>query len=125
MSEKFIPPEVRLGDVVYWYEQADRPFEEKGNQRGDSRRIAIVSRMGFTDESHPTRPDSIELNVFDPNMHNQMLRTGVRHIDDPRARQVELRENGAWEHTERTKQAIKDRELLKLLIEFAAKNGQE
>jgi hypothetical protein len=80
MSEAFKAPEVKLGQMVYWFPAKDHhePFP------------AIVTGVG---------QDTLCVNFFQANIHNLGLKDGVRHVDDPRAKLAELRSNGVWSHT--------------------------
>lgn len=61
--------------------------------RANAPHIGFVTKLGH---------DSVCLSILHPNNHNFMIRDGVRHVSDPRTRQVELAEQGAWEHTPAT-----------------------
>lgn len=73
-------PAVDIGDLVWWY--AD-------GKRGDRPSVAIVTAIGM---------QSLNLNVISPMHYQFSIRDGVRHLDDPRSKQIERVECGAWEH---------------------------
>ena len=77
MDFKF--PRVRLGDTVFFYPVAARHLTPA---------VAIVTAVGS---------DVLGLNVLDPNMHDFRLVDGVRHLDDPRLANAEIRQLGAFE----------------------------
>lgn len=74
-------PEVEPGMFVYWY---------PGGEKSRIPHTAIVTALGF---------DSLCLSIVDQNSHNLLIRDGVRHMDDPRARATEMFENGGWDYT--------------------------
>ncbi len=77
-------PETDLGQMVYWY-----PHGAKTN----SPHAAFVTKRGH---------DSVCLAILHPNSHNFTIRDGVRHVSDPRVKQVEFLESGGWDHTPAT-----------------------
>lgn len=106
-SVPFASPALERGDIVYWYD---------GGARSSAGHVAIVTNVGSA---------TICVNIVDPNSYNMRIRDGVRHLDDPRARDSELQENGAWDYTPRMRREI-DRdaswaEARKILDELAGK----
>lgn len=73
-----IQPEV--GTVVWWYPDGD-PYQEP--------HAAIVTKVGG---------DSVNVNILDCASYNFMIRDGVRHLSDPRSRNPDTRDGGAWDH---------------------------
>ena len=81
-------PSVQVGDIVFWYPDGARtlaPFP------------AIVTVVGQS---------AINVNVFSQHQYNTRPQDGVRHIDDPLARDVELREQGAWDYIPQHKKLL-------------------
>lgn len=74
-------PVVDVGDIVTWF-----PTGAKSNEGLP----AIITKV---------HPRTVALSVFSLNTYNLLLRDGVRHVGDPAARQTELMESGAWDHT--------------------------
>ena len=77
----FKVPMPELGEQVKWYPH--------GSDKNPPH-IAFVTKLGH---------DSVCLSILHPNSHNFMLRDGVRHHKDPKARQAELVEQGGWGET--------------------------
>lgn len=78
-------PRVDVGDVVHWYPtgvSSEQPL------------AAIVTGIGLGGQT-------LNLNVLDPYSYNLRIRDGVRHLTDPRCKEVEFREYGAWDLTPR------------------------
>jgi hypothetical protein len=78
-SQPFVPPRVRVGDIVYYYHGKPLTFADDGDLIGDREPTAahvakLASQPGML---HLTaiEPDAYTLRVFDE---------AVRHIDDPR-----------------------------------------
>jgi hypothetical protein len=78
-------PTAEIGDIVYWYPDADHDATPHP---------AIVTSDGQY---------ALTLNVMGPDLKTFRIHTGVLHIDHPKARREETREDGAWDHTPGTK----------------------
>lgn len=97
-AKVFKPPFVEIGLQVYWYPD------------GDSRQqphLAFVTGVG---------QDTVCVNIVAPNSYSFMIRDGARHVSDPRIKEAERREAGAWDYTPFT------RRMLNLLQELAPKS---
>lgn len=81
-------PSVQVGDHVYWY---------PGGQTSEEPYAAVVTAVGLGGQT-------LNLNLFDPLSYNLRIRDGVRHVSDPRCREVEFREQGCWDLTPREKE---------------------
>ena len=81
MATSYEMPAVEVGQVVTWF-----PTGAKSNEGLP----AIITKV---------HPRTVALSVFSLNTYNLLLRDGVRHVADPTARQTELMESGAWDHT--------------------------
>ncbi len=75
---EFDPPEALLGDTVFWF---------PGGSVNEPPEVAVVAAVGH---------DALALSIFSPYVDRMVLKDGVRHVDDPRAKSVELREAGGW-----------------------------
>ncbi len=75
----FTMPKVPIGKLVYWYHGADKNQEPL---------TAIVTQVGF---------ENLGLSVIKPSTYNMYVVDGVRHVDDPRARENEFQESGGWQ----------------------------
>jgi hypothetical protein len=84
-AKTYIPPTVSIGQIVHWFVE--------GNRR-QTPCPAIVTGLGTK---------SIELSLIAPNYQALVPKSGVRHCDDPEAREVEFRASGSWDHTPETK----------------------
>ena len=76
----FDMPPVQLGDTVFWLpggDVAERPH------------AAFVTAVDS---------DSVALAITGPLIERFMVRDGVRHVDDPRARSDDVQQNGGWCH---------------------------
>lgn len=49
---------------------------------------------------------SVNLAIFEPDMRQLLPRDGVRHVDDPRVRPIEIEESGLWDFTPLTKRLL-------------------
>jgi hypothetical protein len=94
MPVEFKAPEAYLGQDVLWYPDPDARL---------SPHAAKVTSVG---------QDTLSLNIFSPTNQAMMLRDGVRHIKDPRARRVEVLDNGVWDHTPQHLEYLELRKLL-------------
>ena len=99
MSTPFVMPPVEVGQIVHWYPDGDR------NQQPHA---AIVTRVANR---------TVSLNTVVPSILNFLPREGVRHVNDPDARQVEFRENGAWDYTKQHREHL---ELLRAVAKLTA-----
>jgi hypothetical protein len=93
-------PFVELNMSVLWYPD------------GDSRQQphpAFVTAVGH---------DSVCVNIMAHNSYNFLIRDGVRHVSDPRIKDAERRESGAWDYTPFVKR------LLALLMELSPAKGE-
>lgn len=80
-DEKAQPYPVNPGEPVLWYPDADEHQEPVP---------AFVTRVGHG--------SILSVAILGPGYHNFMVREGVRHLRDPRAKDVEKRESGAWDY---------------------------
>jgi hypothetical protein len=97
-TKVYRPPFVEIGMSVLWYPD------------GDSRQQphpAFITAVG---------QDTVCVNIMAPNSYNFMIRDGARHISDPRIKEAERREAGAWDYTPFT------RRMLHLLMELMPKS---
>lgn len=85
VKDPFIPPHVRLGDTVWW---KPHPKEQPA--------AALVTRVDG---------GTLALLIFPPGYHNGLVRTGVRHQDDPGLTSVVAKESGCWERRPESKPA--------------------
>jgi hypothetical protein len=90
-------PEVEVGQVVHW-------FHDQGNDQLPY--AAIVSAIGMR---------SITCNISMPDNYNFMVRDGVRHRDDPAAREGDVKDAGCWTHTDATLQLQDMRKAIRAL----------
>lgn len=81
-------PFVEDGMMVHWYPDGDSRHQPH---------IAIVSAIG---------QDSVCVNIIMPNSYNFMIRDGARHVSDPRIKDAERRESGAWDYTPFTRKVL-------------------
>lgn len=82
-------PSVDIGQTVYWYRNGIR----------DENPIAAIV-------THVTSRN-VALAAFPKDYINHEAHDGVMHVDNPRARQYHAG-SGAWDYTERDKQAMQD-----------------
>lgn len=95
---------IEKGDIVYWY---------PGGVVTQDPHPAIVTAIGY---------DSLNLNICEPQSYNFHVRDGVRHVDDKRAKQVELQEAGGWDYTPRHKRfLVLEKQVNDLLAELGKK----
>jgi hypothetical protein len=80
----FVMPQVREGQIVDWF------------HGGDSNGPPIPAIVTKVNTGH------VALNVIQPNITNFKALDGVRHVDDPQAKEWELVEQGGWRHTKDT-----------------------
>jgi hypothetical protein len=80
-AEVFTMPRVSIGQTVLWYQ---------GGNSNTKPYPVIVTEVG---------PRTIN---GAPVLGRQEL-TGIRHKDDPQAKEFEFREGGCWDHTQETK----------------------
>lgn len=80
IEKKFDMPEVRLGDTVCWFIDADV---------GTSPTLAFVTKVGFR---------GISLAIIPPGSYNIQPQSGVPHASDPRVQQLLDRDAGCWQH---------------------------
>jgi hypothetical protein len=80
------PPKVEVGDEVYFYENCRK-------QNGLLATVAAVSQMGTAE--HRTQGYTVDLFVQTPT--GPKTKKGVRHIDNPRAKDPRLQGWGAWD----------------------------
>lgn len=90
VPEDYIPP-VEVGQIVHWF---------PGGRLTDKPCAAVITALGLSGQT-------LNLNILDPMSLNFLVKDGVRHIQDSRARQSELFEFGAWDHTHQTKRLIR------------------
>ncbi len=93
-GDDFLMPRVYIGQIVCWYE---------GGSKGREPQAAIVTA---------THQRSLNLNIFDQRSYNMRVRDGVRHLNDPDARDSEKIEVGLWDFTAR------DKDINKVIREF-------
>lgn len=74
-------PKVELGDLVQWF---------PGGNENTVPHVGIVTAIGTQ--------GMLCVNLFNHNSSGVHPRDGVRHISDPRRKQIEFQENGAWAH---------------------------
>lgn len=75
----YTPPAVQVGDIVHWFHD--------GVKRPGAERAAIVKQV---------TPISIFLCIFDED--RTIHKEGVRHCDDPNARESDRVNEGGWCH---------------------------
>ncbi len=80
----FDMPRVSVGTIVLWYPDGSQVMEPLA---------AIVTRVHVR---------SLCLNIFSEGNYNMMVRDGVRHIKDPDLAKENVRQDGAWGHTQLT-----------------------
>lgn len=88
-QQQYRMPAAEVGLPVLWYPGGDR------NQQPAA---AVVTAIGF---------DTLNLNLMMPQTYTMLIRDGVRHIDDKRAKTPELAENGAWDYAPWYKRLLK------------------
>lgn len=74
-------PAVDVGDVVYWFADADAKNEPC---------VAFVTHVG---------EETVALTVLIRDCPAVGTRDGVRHVADPKLRFLDDRSSGAWDHT--------------------------
>lgn len=84
MSE-FVMPKAEMGDIVIWYPDGANT---------NNAHIALVLQVNQA---------TLNINIFQPDRYNMTPKDGVRHTSDPRAKAAEMKENGSWDFTPRTK----------------------
>lgn len=93
MAEKFVHPEVFQGDTVLWYKDGNKstkPF------------TALVSAIG--------EKGVLSLVLVTHGSDAISTRMGVKHIDDPDMKDIERKNFGGWDHTERIKRLYRQYE---------------
>ena len=76
---KFKPPKITLGERVLYHRHGEKTHIKP--------QVAFVTEVGEQN-----------ISIFLPIARQS--KSGVFHLDDPRLQSVELRVDGAWEHTE-------------------------
>ena len=78
-DEVYKMPAPEVGEGVLWYPDGDTAQQPLP---------ALVTRVGY---------ETVCVSIFDSATINTRIRDGVRHLSDPRARNLETRDNGGWE----------------------------
>jgi hypothetical protein len=81
-------PFVEVGLTVWWYPDGDSRLQPH---------LAFVTAIG---------QDTVCVNIAAPNSYNFMIRDGARHVSDPRIKEAERREAGAWDYTPFTRRIL-------------------
>lgn len=74
-------PALQVGDPILWYQDCDP---------GQEPRAAIVTKIGSR---------SICCSILAPENQNLLVRDGVLHISDPKARLQFNKDSGAWDYS--------------------------
>lgn len=75
----FVMPKPDLGEIVYWYPDADK---------GQGPHVGIVTSIGH---------GNIGLNLVEPNTYNMPIVPDARHVDDPDFKAGERADAGGWD----------------------------
>ena len=98
-SKSYRMPHVELGQIVWWYPAANKKTQPQPG---------IVSQVN---------PQSVCVNLVDPNTYTLLIRDGVKHADDPTIQFEERREMGGWDFTDKDKRlAALERQLAEFLL---------
>ncbi len=72
-------PDVQIGQTVYWYPD---------NKRSQKPSVAFVTDVGVR---------TVDIAMLQHGIPQVFCKEGVRHIDDPKARESEVNQNGCWD----------------------------
>lgn len=86
LSAEYVMPPIHRGVTVFWYPD---------NKRSTSPHIAVVTHVDQR---------SLQLTLLPTGIRQLSVRDGVRHVDDPKTKEMEMVRTGCWDYTDDAKE---------------------
>ena len=88
-SNTYVAPHVTLGMIVLWY---------RGGNRGQKPSVGFITDIGVR---------TVDLSLLPNGETRVFTKTGCHHIDDPKAKEISVKESGCWDYTDEKKESMK------------------